>query len=114
MRERIQQRLDDLELSPRAASIKAGLSTHFLQNLFANEDKGINTASLIKLAEALEVTPEWLLTGRGEKTVTPEVLSFMDAFANKLDEEGRKTVMDMLEFEVVRSEARNAADKNKT
>lgn len=63
LKSRIKQRLDELGLSAEGASKKAGLSRSFLRLLMMHETGNPRTDSLIKLAEALETTPNWLMTG---------------------------------------------------
>ncbi len=60
---RIDQRLVDLKLTPEGASKKAGLSRSFLRQLMNRENASLRTHSLNALADALETSPEWLLTG---------------------------------------------------
>ena len=62
-RDRIRDRLEALDLSPRAASLKAGLSTHFLQRALSQADSSMAVDNLLRLAQVLETSPEWLLTG---------------------------------------------------
>jgi len=51
----------------RAASIKAGLGTHFVRDLIADPLQSPKADNLAKLAVALETTPEWLLAERGDE-----------------------------------------------
>lgn len=67
LRRRITQRLDALGISMRQASLKAGLGTHFLRDLLANEGQSPRAENLARLAYALETTPEWLLDARGDE-----------------------------------------------
>ena len=66
LRDRVQQRLDALGLSPRAASLKAGLNTHFLQAILSGKSESPRADNLGKLATALETNAEWLLNGSGD------------------------------------------------
>jgi len=82
LRGRVQLRLDALGLSPRAASLKAGLNTHFLQAILSNKSDSPRAENLEKLAQALETTPQWLLSGTGDPdqpvdVQTAEVVSIM-------------------------------------
>lgn len=83
LRRRIQQRLDALGLSMRAASKRAGLGTHFIRDLMDNPLQSPKAANLAKLAIALETTPEWLLEERGSE-VSPGVpiMGFVGAGAH--------------------------------
>ncbi len=69
LRRRISERLSALGLSMRAASIRAGLGTHFLRDLMADEAQSPKADNLSKLALALETTPEWLVEERGDETL---------------------------------------------
>lgn len=62
----VRTRLERLGLSPRAASLKAGLNSHFVQNLLSGKVQSVKTESLVKLADALETTPEYLIEGKHE------------------------------------------------
>jgi repressor LexA len=61
--ERVKQRCQELDLSERAASLKAGLSSNFLRNIRTGHARSPNTDSLQKLAAALSTTSDWLLGG---------------------------------------------------
>ncbi len=66
--ERIQQRLDALNISARAASLSAGLSPDGIRNLDRSAKAGkagITAATLLQLAPALEATAGWLIDGTG-------------------------------------------------
>lgn len=69
--DRIQQRLDALGLNPSAASLKGGMSRETIRKLLANKDQLPNGKTLFKLAIALEVSEQWLLTG-SEKTTAQD------------------------------------------
>jgi transcriptional regulator with XRE-family HTH domain len=84
LRDRVEARLTALEMTPRAASVKAGLNTHFLQAILSGKTRSPTTDNLEKLASALETTPEWLLTGAGDPNQpvdppTAEVIKIMPA-----------------------------------
>ena len=64
IRTRIEDRLEALGLTRRGASLAAGLSTHFLQRFMTHENTSMTVENLLKLSNVLQVTPEWLLTGR--------------------------------------------------
>lgn len=82
LRDRVQQRLDALGLSPRAASLKAGLNTHFLQAILSGKSDSPRAENLGKLAAALETNAEWLLNGSGDPShvldaPTAEIINIM-------------------------------------
>ncbi|NMN73883.1 phage repressor protein C with HTH and peptisase S24 domain [Rhizobium sp. 57MFTsu3.2] len=67
LHDRIRKRLEELNLTPAAASLKADLSKEMLRKLLANPDAMPSGKSLTALANALEVSEQWLLSG-GETT----------------------------------------------
>lgn len=64
---RVDQRLDALNLSSTAASLKAGLSRDAIRNMRRSVDNkasaGVSTKTIAALAPVLETTVEWLLVG---------------------------------------------------
>lgn len=66
IRDRIQARLDALAITPRAASISAGMSPDAIRGIFRNADSSPTVETLTKLAGALKTTPEWLAFGVDE------------------------------------------------
>lgn len=66
---RIESRLRELKLSASAASLKAGLSRFAISNIQKNPESIPRGQTLVQLAQALDVTPEYLLTGKGEVPV---------------------------------------------
>ena len=99
MRDRIRERLAALNISARAASLKAGLNSHFLQKVLAEEDKSITTENLRKLAEALETSPEWLLTGTGPTEQDPEITEIVDIWSRIPEREARKAILDFARWQ---------------
>lgn len=63
---RIEARLKELKLSASAASTKAGLSRYAISNIQKNPQSIPRGQTLVQLARALDVSPEYLLTGNGE------------------------------------------------
>lgn len=96
IRDRIQQRLDALDKSARAASLEAGLNTHFLQKYLNNPDHSIKVENLRKLAPVLETTPEWLLSGIGPEYQDPE-LQTLKGIWDRIPERDHKTAFRVLE-----------------
>ena len=68
---RIDQRLDKVELSDRAASLRAGLSAAQLRTMRRQyrqgTQHGVSIQTITGLARALETTPEWLMSGTGQQ-----------------------------------------------
>jgi transcriptional regulator with XRE-family HTH domain len=64
--DRIDQRLELLGLSMRAASLAADLSESFIRDLRRNPDQSPRVEGLQKLAPVLKTNVEWLMTGSGD------------------------------------------------
>ncbi len=100
IRDRILERLDALGLSARAASVNAGLNTHFLQKYLNNENHSMRVENLVALAEVLETTPEWLLSGKEERPAEdPELGKVVDYWSRRLDRDARERVLGYMEYE---------------
>ncbi|CAH1670584.1 MULTISPECIES: S24 family peptidase [unclassified Chelatococcus] len=65
IRERLQQRLDELGLSMRAASLKAGMSADAIRDIFRKDSSSPSLRTMERIAIALETTAEWLAFGIG-------------------------------------------------
>jgi len=63
--QRIKRRLQKLGKSERGASLEAGLSDSFLRNIRQKKSGSPRIDTLEKIAEVLETTPGWLMTGEG-------------------------------------------------
>ncbi|MBY5849642.1 helix-turn-helix transcriptional regulator [Rhizobium leguminosarum] len=63
LHDRVRKRLEELDLTPAAASLKARLSKEMLRKLLGNPDAMPSGKSLTALATALEVSEQWLLSG---------------------------------------------------
>jgi transcriptional regulator with XRE-family HTH domain len=59
---RIQQRLDELKLTPRSVSVQSGLDPGYLRKLLKRKSMP-NSGALGKLAQTLQTSVEWLLGG---------------------------------------------------
>lgn len=99
LRDRIQTKLDELGLSARAASLKAGLNTHFLQGILSDEARSMTTDNLFRLAEALDTSPEWLLTGRGPEEFAPGAQELLDNYL-RLSESDRRSLLDYVRWQL--------------
>jgi phage repressor protein C with HTH and peptisase S24 domain len=71
--DRIQERLKALNISARAASLKADLSEDAIRKLVGNRDQLPTGKTLSGLARALETTEHWLMTGEDVPTVKTDV-----------------------------------------
>jgi SOS-response transcriptional repressor LexA len=69
MLKRIDQRLREVNMSDRAASLAAGLSAAQLRTMrrqyFHGTQHGVSVRTITGLARALRTTPEWLMSGTG-------------------------------------------------
>ena len=63
---RIESRLKELGLSASAASSKAGLSRFAISNIYKNPNSKPRGETLQQLARVLEVSSDYILTGRGD------------------------------------------------
>lgn len=91
---RIRRRLELLDKSPRAASIEAGLNTHFLQGVLSNDERSITIDNLLKLAIVLETSPEWILVGRGPDDLPAGASEMLDYYV-RLPESERALLLDL-------------------
>lgn len=64
--QRINERLQQLGKTPRAASIEAGGGPDLIRNISRGRSKAPRGKTLTGLAEVLGVSVEWLMTGNGE------------------------------------------------
>jgi SOS-response transcriptional repressor LexA len=65
--ERLRQRLADLNISPRRASLEANLGPDAIRDLERNPDQSPRLTTIDALAKSLEVAPEWLAYGSGSE-----------------------------------------------
>lgn len=63
LKKRLQQRLEELGLSPRAASLKAGGSPDLIRGVLRGSNRTLRGDNLLKVAGVLGVSANWLLTG---------------------------------------------------
>lgn len=63
IRRRIKQRLEQVGLTPRSASLKAGGSADLIRGLLRGKQRSFRGENLAKLAAVLGVSATWLLTG---------------------------------------------------
>lgn len=68
LRTRIKKRLDALDLSPRAASLKAGLGPDLIRDLLRRPENRLLSDSLHRIAGALGTTSSYLLGESEEET----------------------------------------------
>lgn len=70
IQDRIQQRLEALRLNPSEAALKGGLNRETIRKLLTNRDQVPQGKTLQKLADALEVSQHWLLTGNDPEEIS--------------------------------------------
>jgi len=88
---RIESRLKELRLSASAASLKAGLSRYAISNISKNPNSKPRGHTLEQLARVLEVSSDYILTGRGGTPSTKDlqrvpILSWVSAGQMARDE----------------------------
>lgn len=94
---RIESRLNELGLSASAASLKAGLSRYAISNIQKNPKSKPRGHTLEQLARALEVSPDYILTGREDAFGTKErrkvpILTWVSA-GRMAREEGQQDII---------------------
>lgn len=82
LKRRIEERLRALELTPRAASIKAGGSPDLIRGLLRGRQRNFRGENLTKLAEVLGVSVAWLLTGEKDHVPSEEVAAGLGGSPN--------------------------------
>lgn len=87
---RIESRLKELKLSASAASVKAGLSRYAISNIQKKPALIPRGHTLTHLARVLEVSPDYLLSGRGDAPSTERrhvpILTWVSAGAMARDD----------------------------
>jgi len=73
--QRIAQRLQKLGLSERQASLKAGLSDSYLRNIREGKSTAPRIDTLEKIAQILETTSSWLISGEGPESQAENMMS---------------------------------------
>lgn len=79
IQKRIEQRLAELDLSPRAASLQAGGSPDLIRGLLRGKQRSFRGENLTKLAQVLDVSVNWLLTGEHEHLSSEDVAASLTA-----------------------------------
>lgn len=67
--DRLRKRLTAIGISPRKASLDAGLSTRFLNNIFDGKSVSPRSDSLAAIAKVLGTTEVWLMRGEGPEEI---------------------------------------------
>lgn len=71
LRDRILQRLKELDIKPQKASTDAGLSRGAVRNILKDDGRGANMKTLAALAPVLEVSVDWLSGVDNKPFATP-------------------------------------------
>jgi transcriptional regulator with XRE-family HTH domain len=92
---RLKMRLTQFRMSPQELSGVIGLSVHAIHQLILDPNRGVQSESAAKLAQALNVIDQWQVAGRGAMETPPSLkvdeAQFMPNF-RKLDPDVRSTV----------------------
>jgi SOS-response transcriptional repressor LexA len=68
---RLRQRLEELGMSPRAASLQAGGSADLVRGILRGANKSVRGDHLVGLARVLQVPESWLITGTINARLSP-------------------------------------------
>ena len=98
VKSRILERLEALGKSRRGASKEAGLGETAIRDLLNNDTQSPRLDTLRKLAPVLEVTVEWLTTGKGDKTDDPLLSEVIGFWKHKLGSADRQEIADYVRF----------------
>lgn len=67
--QRINQRLDDLSLSQKELADICGVSAPAVNDWVSGKTKSLKASTLLRAAKALSVSPQWLESGLGVKSL---------------------------------------------
>ena len=79
---RIALRLEALELSESEACRRAELAHTYIRDIRNGNKRSPRAETLKRLAKVLGTTSEWLLEGKGEQVVDPDVQRVIDVWAD--------------------------------
>lgn len=89
IKERITQRMTELGLKPATVSSRAGLSATYIRDLLRHPDPNPRMQHLTALAEVLEVSAAWLMSG-GDKVEPAEIIDIWDSIPDRSRDEARR------------------------
>ncbi|MCA8902081.1 MAG: hypothetical protein KDA53_12610 [Hyphomonas sp.] len=101
-KDRLRQRLADIGKNHTTASEEAGREAQFLKGVFRNRDQSVTLDSFLRLADAAETTPEWLLTGRGPQDMPPGAAELLEIYIS-LPESERQLLVDLARWRLERN-----------
>lgn len=85
IRDRISQRLDALDIKPRAASLASGMSADAIRDIFRRPENSPTLTTIEKLAVGLKTNPRWLAFGEGDPEGDGSVLSMKGQYFDIID-----------------------------
>lgn len=85
---------------------KAGIKQPTLSDIETGETKMLEGGTLVAISQALEVRPEWVMTGKGQRDSSPKssaieadpMLSQLIGFYNKLGDDGKHELVEFANF----------------
>lgn len=99
--ERIEERLEALGLSMKAASAAAGLGETAVRDLLRRKNHSPRLSTLKKLAPVLKTSVEWLMTGAGEDSGnTAEIVDIW----SRIPDAAKQEVLDFARWKARKSD----------
>lgn len=92
LKQRIQQRMDELGWKSAPLAKAAGLSPTYVRDLLRTDEPNPRLRHLQALAEQLQTTIEWLLNGENPGT------ELSDLMRHRLNKDARQEVLDFAKF----------------
>lgn len=93
--ERLKYALLVRDISQAELARKIGVTRGAISNLINKVSQGLSAENALKIAEALEVDPYWLVFGRGEGPVTKRDINFDLGNLTSTREEAKKLISTM-------------------
>lgn len=93
--ERLKYALLVRDISQAELARKVGVTRGAISNLINKVSQGLSAENALKIAEALEVDPYWLVFGRGEGPVTKRDINFGLGNLTSTREEAKKLISTM-------------------
>lgn len=93
--ERLKYALLVRDISQAELARKIGVTRGAISNLINKVSQGLSAENALKIAEALEVDPYWLVFGRGEGPVTKRDINFGLDNLTSTREEAKKLISTM-------------------
>lgn len=93
--ERLKYALLVRDISQAELARKIGVTRGAISNLINKVSQGLSAENALKIAEALEVDPYWLVFGRGDGPVTKRDINFGLGNLTSTREEAKKLISTM-------------------